>query len=81
MRRVRLPPSPGPKTTPGRTIKSDRPVPPRCQAESRYRKAGVEDLQVAVFGHVRDGNRVKLVARVPPTRLPTDPIRSDAKQK
>ena len=50
-------------------------------AESRYKKAGVEDPQVAVFGHVRDGNRVKLVASVPPTRLPTDPIRSDAKQK
>ena len=50
-------------------------------AESRYKKAGVEEPQVAVFGHVKDGNRVKLVSSVRPTRLPTDPIRSDAKQK
>ncbi len=53
----------------------------RAIAESRYKKAGVEDPQVAVFGHVRDGNRLRLVSSVPPTRLPTDSIRSDAKHK
>jgi protein involved in polysaccharide export with SLBB domain len=50
-------------------------------AVRRYKKAGVEDPQVAVCCCVTEGTRVRLVSGVPSTRLPADPVRSGAKQE